>query len=145
VGFGDLSFFAACCGFGDSCGFGTASGFDTLGGSGARSFFCLAESAAHGRVGVIGPMGAGGFCCVTSGGFCSSSGSFGFGLREESLFANLFGGAMPQLRAILSARGGEVAILRAVQIRPGVEDGYIFRGFRYGFIDLVGAARIHGS
>jgi hypothetical protein len=145
VGFCDLSFFAACCGFGDSGGFGTASGFDTLGGSGAGSFFCLAESFAHGGVGVIGLMGAGSFCCVASGRLCCYSSSFGFGLREEGLLANLFGGAMPQLRAILSAGCGEVAILCAVQICPGVEDGYVFRGFGYGFIVPVSAARIHDS
>jgi hypothetical protein len=145
VSFGDLSFFAACCGFGDSGGFGTASGFDTLGGSRASSFFCLVESSAHGGVGVISLVGTCSFCCMTSGGFCGSSGGFSFGLREEGLFANLFSGAMPQLRAILSAGGGEVAILCAVQIRPGVEDGYVFRGLGYGFIVPVSAARIHGS
>ena len=146
VGFGDLPFFAACCGFGDGCGLGTTRGFDTLGGCGARGFFGLTQSPAHGGVGVIGLMSAGCFGGMTGGGFCGSGGGFGFGLGEESLLANLFGGAMPQLRAILSARGGEVAILCAVEVGPGVENGYIFRGLGYGgFIVPVGAARIHSA
>jgi hypothetical protein len=146
VGFGDLSFFAACCSFGDGCGLGTARGFDTLGGCGACGFFGLTQSSAHGGVGVIGLMGTGSFGCLTSGGFGGSGGGFGFGLGEERLLANLFGGAMSQLRAILSARGGEVAIFCAVEVGPGVEDGYIFRGLGYGgFIVPVGAARIHSA
>jgi hypothetical protein len=144
MGFGDLSFFAACGGFGNGGGFGAASGFDTLGCGGARCLFGLAQSTAHGGVGVFCLMRAGSLRCLTCSGLCGGSGSFGFGLGEQRLLANLFGGAMSQLRAILAARGGEIAIFCSVKVRPGVEDGHIFGGLcYYWFVNLVRAARIH--
>jgi hypothetical protein len=94
VGFGDLAFFAACGGFGNSGGFGAASSFDTLCRGGARCLFGLAKSTAHGGVGVIGLMSAGSLRCVTCGGVCGGGGGFGFGLGEQGLLTNLFGGTM---------------------------------------------------
>jgi hypothetical protein len=105
VGFGDLAFFAAGGGFGNSGGLGAASGFDTLGCGSARSFFGFAQSTSHGGVGIICLMGAGGLGRVTRGGVCCSGGGFGFGLSQQSLFAHLLGGTVSQLRTILAARG----------------------------------------
>jgi hypothetical protein len=146
VGFGDLAFFAARGGFGNSSGLGAASGFDTLCCGGARRLFGFAQSTAHGGVGVFGLMGACSLRCVTCGGLCGGGGGFGFGLGEQGLLTNLFGGTMSQLRAILPARGGEVAIFCSVKVRPGVEDRDIFGGLGYDwFVGLVRAARIHIS
>jgi hypothetical protein len=146
VRLGDLTFFAACGGLGNSSGLGAASGFNALGCSSARCFFCLAQSTTHGGVGVFCLMGTGGLRCVTGGGLCSCGGSFGLGLGQQRLLANLLGRAMPQLRAILAARSREVAILRSVKVRPGVENRYIFGGLRYYRIfGPVRAARIHFS
>ena len=144
MGLGDLALFAAGGGFGDSGGFGAACGFDTLGCCGTGGFFGFAQSTAHGGVGIVCLMGAGGLGCVTRGGICCSGGSFGFGLSQQRLLAHLLGCTMSELRAILAARGGEIAILCSVKIRPGVEDRYIFRGLRHcRIIDPVCAARIH--
>jgi hypothetical protein len=144
MGFGDLAFFAACGSFGYCSGFGAASGFDTLGCCGAGRFFGFAQRTPHGGVGVFCLMSEGSLRCVTRGGLCCCSSGFGFGLGQQCLLANLLGGAMSQLRAILAARGGEVAIFCSVEIRPGVEDRYIFGGFGYDwFVGLVRAARIH--
>jgi hypothetical protein len=146
VGFGDLAFFAASGGFGDSGGLGAASRFDTLCGCSAGCLFGLAQSTAHGGVGVFCLMGAGSLGCVTCGGLCCCGSGFGFGLGQQRLLANLLGGTMSQLRAVLAARGGEVAIFCSVKVRPGVEDGHIFGGLRYyRFVSFVGAARIHIS
>jgi hypothetical protein len=146
MGFSNLAFFAACSGFGDGGGLGAASGFDTLGGGGARCLFGLAQSTSHGGVGVFCLMSAGSLRCVTCSGLCGSGGGFGFGLGQQRLLTDLFGSAMSQLRAILPARCGEVAIFCSVKIRPGVEDRHIFGGLRYyRFVGLVRAARIHIS
>jgi hypothetical protein len=146
MGFGDLAFFAACGGLGNGGGLGAASGFDAFCGGGACCFFGFAQSTTHGGVGVFCLMSSGCLCSLTSGGFCCCSGGFGFGLGQQRLLTNLLGGAMSQLRAILAARGREVAIFCPVKIRPGVEDGHIFGGLcYYWFVDLVRAARIHFS
>jgi hypothetical protein len=146
VGFGDLAFFAACGSLGDGGGFGAAGGFDTFCCGGARCLFGLAKSMAHGGVGVVGLMSTGGLGCVTCGGLGGSGGGFGLGLGQQRLLADLLGGAMSQLRAILAAGSGEVAIFCSVEIRPGVEDRHIFGGLRYyRFVGLVRAARIHIS
>ena len=129
--FGDLAFFAARGGFGDGGGFGAASGFDTLCCGGAGGFFGFAQGTAHGGVGVFCLMGTGGLCCMTRSGLCCCGGGFGLGLGQQCLLTDLLGGTMSQLRAILPARGGEVAILCSVKIRPGVEDRHIFGGLRY--------------
>jgi hypothetical protein len=146
VGFGDLAFFASRCGFGNSGGFCAASGFDTLCCGGARCLFGLAQSTSHGGVGVFCLMSACGLRCVTCGGLCCCCGGFGFGLGQQRLLADLLGSTMSQLRAVLPARGGEVAIFGSVKIRPGVEDRHIFGGLGYyWFFNLVRAARIHFS
>src|SRR5260370_31775505 len=89
-------------------------------------------------------MRAGSLRSLTCGGLCCCGGGFGFGLGEQRLLTNLFGGAMSQLRAILPARSGEVAVFCSVKVRPGVEDRHIFGGLRYyRFVSLVRAARIH--
>jgi hypothetical protein len=146
VRLGDLALFAACGGLGDGGGLGTASGFNALGGSSARCLFGLAERTAHGGVGVFCLMGTGGLRCVTRGGLCNGGGGFGLGLGQQRLLANLLGCAMPQLRAILAARSREVAILRSVKVRPGVENRDIFGGLRYyRLFGPVCATRIHIS
>ena len=147
VGFGDLALFAASGGFGDGCGFGAAGGFDAFCCGGACCLFGFAQSTSHGGVGVFGLMSAGGLGGLTRGGVSGRCSGFGFGLGEQGLFANLLGGAMSQLRAILSARGGEVAILCSMKICPGVEDRHIFRGLRYCRIhrSCLVPARIHSS
>jgi hypothetical protein len=146
VRLGDLTFFAACGGLGNSSGLGAASGFNALGCSGTRCFFGIAESTTHGGVGVFSLMGTGGLRCVTRGRLCSGSSCFCLGLGKQRLLANLLGRAMPQLRAILAARSREVAILRSVKVRPGVENRDIFGGLRYYRIfGSVRATRIHIS
>jgi hypothetical protein len=144
MGFGDLAFFAACSGFGDSGGFGSASGFDTLCGGSARRLFGLAQSTSHGGVGILCLMGAGSLRCMTCGGLCCCGGGFGLSLGQQRLLTDLLGSTMSKLRAILPARSREVAIFCSVKIRPGVEDRHIFGGLRYYWIvRLVCAARIH--
>jgi hypothetical protein len=146
MGFGYLAFLAAGGGFGDGGGLSAASGFDAFCCGGAGCFFGFAECTAHGGVGVFRLMGAGSLGRVTCCGLCGGSGGFGFGLGQQGLLTNLFGGAMSQLRAILAAGGGEVPIFRPVEIRPGVEDSHIFGGLcYYWFVDLFRAARIHFS
>jgi hypothetical protein len=105
VGFGDLAFFAAGGGFGDSGGLGTASSFYTLGCGGAGGFFGFAQSTSHGGVGIVGLMSAGSVGCVTRGGVCCSGGGFCFSLSQQRLFADLLGCTVSQLRTILAARG----------------------------------------
>jgi hypothetical protein len=144
VGFGDLAFFTAGGGFGNSGGLGAASGFDTLGRGCARCFFGFAQSTSHGGVGIVCLMSAGGVGSVTRGGICCSGGGFRFSLSQQRLFADLLGRTVSQLRTILAAGGGEIAILGPMKIRPGVEDRYIFGGLRHcRIIDPVGAARVH--
>jgi hypothetical protein len=91
-------------------------------------------------------MGTGSLRCLTGGGLCGGCGGFGFGLGQQRLLTDLFGGTMSQLRAILAARRREVAIFCSVKIRPGVEDRHIFR--RLGdclIVCLFRATRIHFS
>jgi hypothetical protein len=146
VRLGDLTFFAACGGLGDGSGFGTASGFDAFACSGARCLLGLAQSTAHGGVGVIYLMGSGGLRCVTRGGLGGGGGGLCLGLGQQRLVADLLGRAMPQLRAILAARSREIAIFRSVKVGPGVEDRDIFGGLGYYRIfGPVRAARIHIS
>jgi hypothetical protein len=144
VRLGDLALFTACGGLGNGGGFGATGGFDTLCRSGASGLFGLAQSTAHGGVGVFRLMSAGGLGCMACGGLGRGCGSFGFGLGHQRLLADLLGGAMPQLRAVLAARSREVAILCSMKIGPGVEDRDVFRGLRYcGIVGPVCAARIH--
>jgi hypothetical protein len=82
VSFGDLAFFAARGGFGNSGGLGAASGFDTFCGGSADRLFGFAQSTSHGGVGVFGLMCAGSLRGVTCGGLCGRSGGFGFGLGK---------------------------------------------------------------
>jgi hypothetical protein len=144
MGFGNFAFLAACGSLGDGGGLGASRCFETFGGGSAGSLFGLAQSTTHGGVGVVHLMSAGGLSCVTRGGLRCCSGGFGFGLGEQCLFADLFGGAMSQLRAVLAAGGGEVAVLGSVKIGPGVENRHIFRSLGYGgIIVFIGAARVH--
>jgi hypothetical protein len=103
VSFGDFAFFATRGSLGNSGGLGAAGGFDTLGCSCASSFFSFAQSTAHRGVGVFCLMSSCGLCRVACGRFCRGGGSFCFGLGEQCLFADLLGGAMPQLCAVLAA------------------------------------------
>jgi hypothetical protein len=142
----DLAFFAACSSLGNGGGLGAASGFDTFCSGSTGRLFGLAQSTAHGGVGVFHLMSAGGLRCVTRCGLCSGGGGFGFGLGEQRLLTYLLGSTVPQLRAILPARSREVAILRSVKVGPGVENRYIFGGLRYcRLISPVRVARIHIS
>jgi hypothetical protein len=128
VSFGYLSLFAAGGGLGNSGDLGTAGGFDALGCGGTGSIFSLAQSTTHGRVGVFGLVVSGCLWSVTCCGVCRCRRGFRFGLSQQGLFANLLCSAMPQLRAVLSPRGREVAILCSMKIRPWVQDGDVFRG-----------------
>jgi hypothetical protein len=102
VRFGDLAFLTACGCFGNSGGLGAACSFNAFCGRGAGSLFGLAQSTSHRGVGVFCLMGARSLCCVPCRGLCSRGGGFSFGLGQQRLLANLFGGAMPQLGAILA-------------------------------------------
>ena len=138
MGLGDLALLTASGGFGDCGGFGTARGFDTLGCCGTGGFFGLVESAAHGGVGILGLMGSGCLGCVTRGGVGGGGGGFGFRFGEEGLLADLLGGAMPELRTILTSGGGEIAILCTMKIGPGVKDRDVLRSLgRRRIIDPV--------
>jgi hypothetical protein len=135
---GDLPLFAASGSLGYCGCLSPARCFETLGGGGAGGFFGLAESTAHGGVGVFGPMGAGGLGCMTCGGIGGGGGGLSFSLSEKGLLAHLLGGTMSQLRAIFAAGCREVAILCAMKICPGVEDRYVFGGLPCcGLIDPV--------
>jgi hypothetical protein len=84
--------------------------------------------------------------CLAFGGICGGSGGFSLGLRKQRLLAHLLCGTMPQLRAVLPARGGEVAILRSMQIGPRVKNSHIFRSLRdYKLIGFIRAVRVHAS
>jgi hypothetical protein len=95
VRLGDLAFFAACGSLGNGGGLSPTSGFDALRGSGAGSLFGLAQSTTHRGVGVFCLMSAGGLCGVTRNGLRSGGGSFGLGLGQECLLADLLGSTMP--------------------------------------------------
>jgi hypothetical protein len=127
----DLALFATRAGFGYGGSFGAACGFDAFGGCGAGGFFGFTQSPAHGGVRVFSLMSAGGVGCVTRGGLSGNGSSFGLGLSEERLFADLLCGAVSQLRTIFAARSGEVAIFCSVKIGPGVKNCHIFRCFCY--------------
>jgi hypothetical protein len=103
VSFSDFAFFAARGSLGNSGGFGTAGGFDTLGCGCAGGFFGLTQRTAHGGVFVFSLMSSCGLGCVACGGLCGGRGGFCFSLSEQCLFADLLGGAMPQLSAVLAA------------------------------------------
>jgi hypothetical protein len=134
MGFGNLALFATSGCFGDCGCFGAACGFDTLGRRGTRGFFGFAKGAAHGGVGILCLMGSGGCgrvtCCRVG---CGSS-NFCFRFGKKRLLAHLLGGAMPELRAILTSGGGEIAILCTMKIGPGVKDCDVFRGLGCGGI-----------
>jgi hypothetical protein len=87
--FSNLTFFAACGCFGDCCSFSAARGLDAFRGSGASSFFCFTQRAAHGRVGVVRLMVARCLRCLACRGFCGCCCSFCLGLSEQCLFAYL--------------------------------------------------------
>jgi hypothetical protein len=146
MGLGDLALLTASGGFGDCGGFGTACGFDTLGCCGTGGFFGLVESAAHGWVGILGLMGSGCLGCVTRGRVGGGCGGFCLRFGEEGLLADLLGGAVPELRAILTSGGGEIAILCTMKIGPGVKDRDVLRSLgRRRIIDPVHLSWIHYS
>jgi hypothetical protein len=118
VCFGYLTLFATGGGLGDSGNLSAAGCFDAFGCGGTGRIFGLAQSAAHGGVGVFGLMIAGCLRCLTGGRICGCGRGFRLGLSQQGLLAHLLRGAMSQLRTVLSARGREVAILRSMKIRP---------------------------
>jgi hypothetical protein len=70
--------------------------------------------------------------------------SLSLGLGPQRLLSLLLSSAMSQLRAILSSRRREIAVLRSMEIRPGVKDCHIFRRLRdRALLKLVYAVRIH--
>ena len=103
VSFGNLALFAAGGGFGYCSSFGSAGSFESFGSCGASSGFSFTQGAAHGGVSVIGLVVSGCFCCATRGGLCCGGSGFCFSLCKKSLLADLFGGTMTQLRAVLAA------------------------------------------
>jgi hypothetical protein len=128
MGLCNLALFTTSGGFGDCGCFGAPCGFDTFSCRGTGGLFGFAKGAAHGGVGILCLMGSGGFGCVTCCGIGGGSSNFCFRFGKERLLAHLLGGAMPELRAILAPRGGEIAILCTVKIGPGVKDRDVFRG-----------------
>jgi hypothetical protein len=146
VGLGDLLFFAARGGFGNSSSLGTAGGFDTLGGGSASCLFGFAQRALRGGIGIIGLEDPRGFHCTAFGGIGSVRGGFSFSLGKQRLLPHLLCRTMSQLCTVLAARGREVAIFRSMQIRPRVENSHIFRSLRdYELIAFICAASIHHS
>jgi hypothetical protein len=146
MGLGDLLFFAARGGFGNSSSLGAAGGFDTLGGGGAGCLFGLAQRALRGGVGIAGLENPRSFDCTAFGGIGSVRGGFSLGLGKQRLFAHLLCRTMSQLRTILAARCREVPIFRSMQIGPRVENSHIFRSLRdYELIAFICAASIHHS
>jgi hypothetical protein len=141
---GYLTLFTSGGGFGSGGSFGATRCFNPFSGGGACCLFSLTEILLQGnRRGrtLLRACGVCGLACCCLGGLCSG---LSFGLGEQGLLTNLFGGAVTQLRAILSSRGGEVAILRSVQVSPRVKYSDIFR--RLGdaeIIDLVRAPFFH--
>jgi hypothetical protein len=146
VGFGDLAFFAEGGGFGDSGGLCAAGGFDALGGSRTSCLLGLTQRALRGGIGFVGLVMPGGRDCAAFGRVCRDCGGFGLGLGKKRLLADLLCGTMSQLRTVLAARGGEIAIFRSMQIGPGVKNGHIFRSLRdHKIIGFICAVRVHGS
>src|ERR1700733_1259336 len=110
MGFGGLALCAAGGGFGDSGCLGTAGGFDTLSGGCTSCLVGLAQSTLRGRIGFIGLIMPRGRACAAFSRVCGICGGFGLGLGEKGLLAHLLRSMMSQLRAVLAARGGEIAI-----------------------------------
>jgi hypothetical protein len=146
MGFGDLSLFAAGGCFGDRGCLGTAGGFDTLGGGCTSCLVGLAQSTLRGRIGLISLIMPSGRDCAAFSRICGVCGGFGFGLGEKGLLAYLLRGMMSQLRAVLAARGREIAIFGSMEIGPGVENGHIFRSLRdYEIIGFFSVLRVHNA
>jgi hypothetical protein len=146
VGLGDLFFFAARGGFGNSSSLCTAGSFDTLGGGSASCLFGLAQRALRGGIGITGLENPRGFDCTAFGGIGGIRSGFSFSLGKQRLLAYLLCRTMSQLRTVLAARCREVAIFRSMQIRPRVENSHIFRSLRdYELIAFICAASIHHS
>jgi hypothetical protein len=118
VGFGDLAFFTAGRGFGDGGGLGAASGFDTFCSGSAGCLLGLAQRVLRGSIGFVNLEMARGLNCPAFRGVCGGCGFFGFSLRKKRLLPHLLCRTMSQLRAVLAARGGEIAIFGSMQIGP---------------------------
>jgi hypothetical protein len=84
--------------------------------------------------------------CLARCGFGCDGGGFSLSLSLQCLFPILLRCTVPQLHAILASRCREIAVLRSVQICPGVKNGHIFRGLRYcRIVCPVCATRFHVS
>jgi hypothetical protein len=131
VRLGDFALFAACRSLGNRCGLGTAGGFDTLGSGSAGCLLRLAQRVLDEGVrrlaGLLAPRSLYGLTC---GQLCRSRSLFGLRLRQQSLFADLLGGTMPQLRSVLATRRREITIFCSMQIGPGIKNGHILRRLR---------------
>jgi hypothetical protein len=75
---------------------------------------------------------------------CSGCCRLGFRCSLQLLLADLLRGAVTKLGSVLSSGRRKIAILRAVQIRPGVKDSNVVRRVcRRQLINLVYAAGVH--
>ncbi len=138
-GFGDLALFASGGDLGEGGGFGSTGGFDAFGGGDAGGVVGLAEGAFAGLALVgavvwvlVGALAKG--IAVAGGGGCGClfggvGGGFGLGLSLELELADLLGVAMAELGAVFASGGGEVAVLGAMEVGPGIEDRDVVGGF----------------
>jgi hypothetical protein len=106
VRLGNFALFAARCGLGNRCGLGPAGGFDALGSGSASCLLRFAQRVLdEGLRRLAGLLAPSSLYGLARGQLGRSRSLFGLRLRQQSLFTDLLGGTMPQLRAILATRG----------------------------------------
>jgi hypothetical protein len=138
VRLGNLPFFTTGDCFSDRGDFGPAGGFQAFRCGCASGFFGFAESTPSVGIGVFGIGIESYLRCVACSGIRGCGCIFSLGLSQQRLLAHLLGGAMPQLRTVLTTRRREVAIFSSMKICPRVKYSNVFRCFRYAVIlDLV--------
>jgi hypothetical protein len=115
---GNLLFCTASRSFSSCSSFGSASRFDAFGGGDTVGLAGITQSLLAGFVRRIVTENHGSQLRLTRCRIGCTGGRLGLSLRLQLLFANLLGGTMPQLRPVLTARRGKVAILCPVQIGP---------------------------
>lgn len=99
-----------------------------------------------GVFGFFGLIGHGDFLRVPGGSLGECCSALGFGLGPKLQLPGLLGRAMAELGAIFPAGCGEVSVFGAVEVCPGVEDGYIFRSFHGGqLVESLITAHIHNG
>jgi len=146
AGIGNFALFAASDGFRSGGGLGAACRFHALGRGDASCLLGLMDGLLMGVLGLSWLVGHGDFLRLTGGSFGEVCGGLGACLGPELLFVRLFGGTVSELCTIFAAGGGEVPVLGAVKVRPGVQNGDVFGRFHGGQIfDSLGIALFHGG